>query len=852
MSVISNLPTSSVVSIVESLRPRLYINFFRSVPPEICLRILGFLDPVSLVNTAKASREWMALSLDWKLWEQLYHREGWRTIRSEIVRFEEELAQRSLQPGRPRTGTGPEDDEPRSKKRVTPTLLSQIHAEDKQKGKLPVDPNDDLEMTDVGSSIFGGPLLSRTASPDRETAMGVANPDSSAFTSAQSSFQSSGSSSTAKSFQTTADTTMDFSRSQSAALLLSTLRKPLSISSSLVVKDYRTGKQKLNWHHLYNQRRRLEANWESEKYVNFQLPQPDHMEEAHGQCIYTIQHIGNILVSGSRDRTIHKWDLETRRRIGRPLTGHRGSVLCLQFDPSPEEDVIISGSSDSDVIIWKFSTGQLVQRLKGAHDEPVLNLKFDRRILVTCSKDKTIKVFNRKPVQINDPLYPIWHDHNFVAPVPRVFHNAGFNLDPTADLQMRAPYSAMGTLDGHGAAINAVQIQGDEIVSASGDRTIKVWDWPTKTCTRTLIGHQKGIACVQYDGRRVVSGSSDNEVKVFDKDTGLEVASLKAHSNLVRTVQAGFGDLPYSLEEDSAEAKLIDRAFFEAVDDGTLPDHPRNRKGRRRNAGSRLPEDITAYGANLPPGGGGGRYGRIVSGSYDETIIIWRRDKQGVWRAQHTLRQEDAARAAAARHFPRPQMPHSDAFAELIRRREARALNSLAAVAGPSNQSVTSQTSQAGSSTAATAGDTSATSTPTGSVDGHLSDVRHLATEAFRRGPLALREVLSTHPSLLHTSMDFLMHSISLTPHAHRIHFVTEIQQALMRNPSSAAGPAHNGPAPVGAAQLPMGGNARVFKLQFDARRIICCSQNPIIVGWDFANGDEAIIEASRFFGTVE
>lgn len=30
----------------------------------------------------------------------------------------------------------------------------------------------------------------------------------------------------------------------------------------------------------------------------------------------------------------------------------------------------------------------------------------------------------------------------------------------------------------------------------------------------------------------------------------------------------------------------------------------------------------------------------------------------------------------------------------------------------------------------------------------------------------------------------------------------------------------------------------RVFKLQFDARRIVCCSQNKVIVGWDFANGD--------------
>jgi F-box and WD-40 domain protein 1/11 len=33
----------------------------------------------------------------------------------------------------------------------------------------------------------------------------------------------------------------------------------------------------------------------------------------------------------------------------------------------------------------------------------------------------------------------------------------------------------------------------------------------------------------------------------------------------------------------------------------------------------------------------------------------------------------------------------------------------------------------------------------------------------------------------------------------------------------------------------------RVFKLQFDARRVVCCSQNKVIVGWDFADGDPAL-----------
>lgn len=44
----------------------------------------------------------------------------------------------------------------------------------------------------------------------------------------------------------------------------------------------------------------------------------------------------------------------------------------------------------------------------------------------------------------------------------------------------------------------------------------------------------------------------------------------------------------------------------------------------------------------------------------------------------------------------------------------------------------------------------------------------------------------------------------------------------------------------------------RVFKLQFDARRIVCCSQNRIIVGWDFANGDKDLEEAGQYFAETD
>jgi F-box and WD-40 domain protein 1/11 len=688
--------------------------------------------------------------------------------------------------------------------------------------------------------------------------------------------------------------------------------------SSLVVTDPSDNKKKLNWQYLYSQRRRLEANWEAEKYINFQLPHPDHPKEAHRECIYTIQHSGKYLVSGSRDRTLRIWNLDTRRLVRDPLYGHGGSVLCLQFDAEPGEDIIVSGSSDATIIIWQFSTGKVLQRIKKAHQESVLNVRFDKRVLVTCSKDKTIKVFNRRPLHPGDMGYPVPAAFGAVHPVPTHLNNYGYNPAPTAGPQIKPEYSMIACLVGHSAAVNAVQIHGDEIVSASGDRSVKVWNWPEQACKRTLIGHSKGIACVQYDGRRIVSGSSDNEVKVFDKQSGLEVASLRAHTSLVRTIQAGFGDLPYSEQEDMEMARATDDEYFKAIDSGVVMRSALDRS-KPRNAGSRKPEDITAYGAKLPPGGGGGKFGRIVSGSYDETIIIWRRDKEGIWKAQHTLRQEEAAQAASGR-----------SLARLAHTRRGQ-------VAGPA---IAHHGSAPQTSAANAASDVNAPAQPF--APGSASFYRHLIDLTLSQGPAALRHSLQAHPQLL--TFGYLGEAIDRLPEAPRQamnHVLsTAIQaepppaphysgveaghsqsgsgtqagesssqaavppQAQAQGPSQTpsstqpqaaastaasnqasalaaawpngtgqpgAGPAlapapaptpianvhaaTQAPAPHIAPPPPRGvpeNMARVFKLQFDARRIICCSQTSVIVGWDFANGDDRIIEASRFFAPIE
>jgi F-box and WD-40 domain protein 1/11 len=560
--------------------------------------------------------------------------------------------------------------------------------------------------------------------------------------------------------------------------------------------------QTLNWQFLYKQRKRLENNWASGRYTCFQLPHPRYPQEAHRECIYTLQYSSKWLVSGSRDKTLRKWDMETKRLVGQPLVGHTGSVLCLQFDESVEEDVLISGSSDTHVIVWRFSTGEVITKLSHAHSESVLNLRFDRRVLVTCSKDKSIKVWNRRALEPTDLYYP---QQSKPAPTPAaVFTDYGFKNQP-ANLKLKVlpAYSQLLIFRGHSAAVNAIQVYGDEIVSASGDRHVKVWSISQNRCLMAIAAHTKGIACIQFDGRRIVTGSSDNTVRVFDRETGAEVACLSGHEHLVRTVQAGFGDLAGSEELDRQAAKEIDRKFFEARLAGRIPNPVR---ARARNPGSTDPKDIVAYGAKLPPGGGGGGYARIVSGSYDETVIIWKRDEKGKWVIGQRLRQEDAARDALKPYQLYNEEPYTTAMGIMMRRRQE-------------------NVPQLGTNANSTIAESS-TALPSQPVQLHPQLV-----------PAA------NVPSAAAASTT----SFTPTPNPANNQPTTNTSNA-----TSATQPTNPTTTEAAGESNALGGTARVFKLQFDARRIICCSQEPRIVGWDFADNDEDIIEASRVFQGIE
>lgn len=96
------------------------------------------------------------------------------------------------------------------------------------------------------------------------------------------------------------------------------------------------------------------------------------------------------------------------------------------------------------------------------------------------------------------------------------------------------------TFHGHDHTVSSVRfLPGDDyVVSASRDRTIRIWELATGYCSKTLSGHGEWVRCVQpsLDGRLLGSCGNDQTGRIWDRATGETKVELRGHEHVVETL----------------------------------------------------------------------------------------------------------------------------------------------------------------------------------------------------------------------------------------------------------------------------------------------------------------------------
>ncbi len=296
---------------------------------------------------------------------------------------------------------------------------------------------------------------------------------------------------------------------------------------------------------------------------------------------------GSKIVSASKDKTIKIWDVATGKELA-TLEGHTDGVVSAAF--SPDGTKIVSASSDKMIKIWDVGTGKELASLEG-HKNEVWSAVFspDGTQIVSGSRDNTVKIWDipvkarsvvKRPPQLESPA-----------------------IDPAEYVKAIKKITLGKTLEGHSGEVWFAVYSPDrsKIVSASRDKTIKIWDAKTGKELATLEGHSNTVYSVAFspDGTQIVSASSDKMIKIWDAKTGKELATLEGHLNKV-----------YSAAFSPDGSKIVSASIDKTI------------KIWDAKTGKELAtlegHSVTAMFAVFSPDGS-----KIVSGSADKTIKIW-------------------------------------------------------------------------------------------------------------------------------------------------------------------------------------------------------------------------------------
>jgi U3 small nucleolar RNA-associated protein 13 len=247
----------------------------------------------------------------------------------------------------------------------------------------------------------------------------------------------------------------------------------------------------------------------------------------------------------------------------RLLAGHHDIVLSLAANSSGR--MLASGSKDNSARLWvpqDIESGWGCVATCEGHAESVGAVVFERedvpRYLFTGSQDRTIKVWDLKPVpaevHASAPMRcksvsttrAHEKDINALDSSPGGALLVSGSQDKTAKIwavdRSSGVLKLLGTCKGHKRGVWGVRFARATriLATGSGDRTVRLWRLDDFSCLKVFEGHANSVLRVDWlggekDGQgKIVSASADGLVKVWDPRTEECVATLDGHEDKVR------------------------------------------------------------------------------------------------------------------------------------------------------------------------------------------------------------------------------------------------------------------------------------------------------------------------------
>ncbi|XP_021070987.1 WD repeat-containing protein 37 isoform X1 [Mus pahari] len=268
-----------------------------------------------------------------------------------------------------------------------------------------------------------------------------------------------------------------------------------------------------------------------------------------------------VLGTASADHTALLWSIETGKCLVK-YAGHVGSVNSIKFHPS--EQLALTASGDQTAHIWRYvvqlPTPQPVadtsQQISG-EDEIECSDKDEPDIDGDVSSDcPTVRV----------PLTSLKSHQGVVIAADWLVGGKQVvtaSWDRTANLYDVETSELVHSLTGHDQELTHCCTHPTQrlVVTSSRDTTFRLWDFrdPSIHSVNVFQGHTDTVTSAVFTvGDNVVSGSDDRTVKVWDlKNMRSPIATIRTDSAINR-INVCVGQKIIALPHDNRQVRLFD------------------------------------------------------------------------------------------------------------------------------------------------------------------------------------------------------------------------------------------------------------------------------------------------------
>jgi WD40 repeat protein len=181
----------------------------------------------------------------------------------------------------------------------------------------------------------------------------------------------------------------------------------------------------------------------------------------------------------------------TTGKLFKKLPGHKGAVNGLNF--SPDSSKLVSGSADKTIRVWDIAKAKVICQAQTATEVNAVTWVADGKQIASGGADYLIRV---------------WY----------------------VDVAKRE-LAALKEIKGHDGPVTslaAIPPSGVQLISGSGDGTVRQWNLDDGALVRKMRhGGPVSALAVRNDGKRFASAGLNNIAKLWDAAEGKEIAELK-------------------------------------------------------------------------------------------------------------------------------------------------------------------------------------------------------------------------------------------------------------------------------------------------------------------------------------